>query len=71
MQAQNNNESVRYLHPIFDNVDIEKDIVFGEVVNFKGETEKLSLDVYTPVGDDGNKQACHIMDTWGRIQVRQ
>ena len=51
VQAQNNNESVRNLHPIFENVDIEKDIVFGEVVNFKGETENLSLDVYTPVGD--------------------
>jgi acetyl esterase/lipase len=50
-QAQSNNEPVRYLDTIFENVDIEKDIVFGEVINFKGETEKLSLDVYTPVGD--------------------
>ena len=52
LQAQDENESLRYLHPIFDNVDIEKDVVFGEVVNFKGETEKLLLDVYTPVGDE-------------------
>ena len=50
-QDGNKNESVRYLHPVFENVDIEKDIVFGEVVNHKGETENLSLDVYTPVGD--------------------
>ena len=50
-QDGNNNESVRYLHPIFENVDIEKDIVFDEVVNHKGETEKLLLDVYTPTGD--------------------
>ena len=45
-------DSVRYLHPIFENVDVEKDIVFGEVVNHKGETENLLLDVYTPVGDE-------------------
>ena len=50
-QPGKNNESVRYLHPIFENVDIEKDIVFDEVVNHKGETEKLLLDVYTPAGD--------------------
>ncbi|MCK4893349.1 MAG: hypothetical protein KAT07_05250 [Calditrichia bacterium] len=30
-------DSVRYLHPIFENVDIEKDIVFGEVVNYKAQ----------------------------------
>jgi len=44
-------DSVRYLHPIFENVDIEKDIVFGEEVNYKGENENLTLDVYTPAGD--------------------
>jgi acetyl esterase/lipase len=51
VQPENNNESVRYLDPVFENVDIEKDVVFGEVVNDKGETELLSLDVYTPAGD--------------------
>jgi len=30
---------------------VQKDIVFKEVVNHKGETENLSLDVYTLVGD--------------------
>ncbi len=50
-QDGNKNESVRYLHPIFENVDVQKDIVFGEVVNYEGETENLLLDVYTPVGD--------------------
>ncbi len=35
----------------FENVDIEKNIVFGEVINHKGETQNLSLDVYTAVGD--------------------
>jgi acetyl esterase/lipase len=50
-QDQGGNESVRYLNPIFDNVDVQKDIVFKEVVNHKGEKENLALDVYTPVGD--------------------
>ncbi len=50
-QEGNNDGSERYLHPIFENVDIQKDIVFKQVVNHKGEAEKLSLDVYTPVGD--------------------
>lgn len=51
IRHENANDSLRYLHPIFDSVDIEKDIVFGEVVNFKGERESLTLDVYTPFGD--------------------
>ena len=50
-QAGNNDGSERYLHPVFENVDIQKDVVFKEVVNHKGENEKLSLDVYTPAGD--------------------
>jgi len=50
-QEGSNHGSERYLHPIFENVDIEKDIVFGQVVNHKGEKEDLTLDVYTPVGD--------------------
>ncbi len=50
-QEGNNDGSERYLHPIFENVDIQKDIVFKQVVNHKGEAEKLSLDVYPPVGD--------------------
>lgn len=41
----------RYIVPIFDKVNIEKDIVFTEVMNEVGKMEKLRLDVYTPVGD--------------------
>lgn len=51
VQQENENEPQRYLDPVFEDVDVEKDIVFGEVVNYKGETKKLALDVYTPVGD--------------------
>ena len=43
--------SERYLNRIFDSVEIQRDIVFGETVNFKGEKQELLLDVYTPAGD--------------------
>jgi acetyl esterase/lipase len=41
----------RFLDPVFESVSIQKDIVFGESVNEKGETEKLKLDIYSPDGD--------------------
>ena len=44
-------DPVRYINPIFEKVEIEKDILFGEVINFDGKTEKLLLGVYTPDGD--------------------
>ena len=31
---------VRYLKPVFENIDIQKDIEFGQVTNFEGKTEK-------------------------------
>lgn len=45
------NDSVRYLHPVFAKVDIQKDVEFGEVTNFDGQKEKLLLDIYKPDGD--------------------
>jgi acetyl esterase/lipase len=42
---------VRYLNQVFENIDIQKDIEFGQVTNFEGKTEKLLLDAYTPQGD--------------------
>ena len=44
-------DPVRYLHPFFEKVVIQKDIEFGEATNFEGKTEKLLLDVYSPEGD--------------------
>lgn len=41
----------RYLESVFDQISVEKDIVFGQSVNEKGETQVLKLDVYSPVGD--------------------
>ncbi len=49
-------DPVRYLQPIFEKVEIQKDIEFGESTNFEGKTEKLLLDVYSPEGDKANKR---------------
>ena len=43
--------TIRYLHPIFENVVIQKDIEFAEVTNFQGKTGNLQLDIYSPEGD--------------------
>lgn len=45
------NDSQRYLLPVFDSVAVEKDILFGEVQNYKDSLEQLHLDVYYPYGD--------------------
>jgi predicted esterase len=50
-------DSVRYLEPVFDKVAIEKDVFFSEVINYKGEREKLLLDVYSPSGDTEKNRA--------------
>ncbi len=58
VSAKNPRDSkpIRYLNPVFEKVEIQKDIEFGEVTNFEGKTEKLLLDVYSPEGDKkGNR----------------
>jgi len=50
-KLKSGDEPKRFLDPIFENITIQKDILFAEVINFKGETEKLHLDVYTPTND--------------------
>ncbi|MEO9891947.1 alpha/beta hydrolase [Aurantibacter sp.] len=49
LNAQKNN--VRYLHTVFDHIEIEKDLIYGEAVNFQGEKQSLALDIYTPKND--------------------
>jgi dipeptidyl aminopeptidase/acylaminoacyl peptidase len=49
-------DSLRYIKPVFDSVDVKKDIVFSEVINYKDSLEKLHLDVYTPFGDNENNR---------------
>ncbi|MEJ7786339.1 MAG: alpha/beta hydrolase [Solirubrobacteraceae bacterium] len=42
---------VRYLDPVFTDVDVTKDVVFGQAVNNFGELQVLRLDLYKPAGD--------------------
>ncbi|MDO6438658.1 alpha/beta hydrolase [Cyclobacterium sp. 1_MG-2023] len=42
----------RYLNTVFEEVSIQKDVVFGEAVNAKGIKESLALDIYTPENDN-------------------
>ena len=46
----------RYIDTVFHKVEVKKDLVFGEAVNFEGKPEKLLLDVYSPLGDSLNKR---------------
>ncbi len=49
-------DSDRYLEPIFENVDILEDVVFGETTTMEGEIEKLLVDIYEPAGDKLKKR---------------
>jgi predicted esterase len=45
-------EGERYLDPVFDEVTVTKDLVFGSGPDFGGEgTQQLDLDLYEPAGD--------------------
>jgi hypothetical protein len=41
----------RYLNEVFADVQVTKDIVFGQAVNDKGENQILKLDLYQPADD--------------------
>ena len=45
-------DTVRYMISIFKEVTIEKDIIFGEVQNSNGRSQKLLLDIYMPTEDN-------------------
>jgi len=47
---------IRYLDLVFDSVQVSKDVFFGEVTNYRGKVEKLTLDVYTPFNDSEKKR---------------
>jgi predicted esterase len=43
--------SVRFVEPVFKDVDVTRDVPYGQAVNNRGELQELRLDLYTPVGD--------------------
>jgi acetyl esterase/lipase len=44
-------DGVRYVDPVFDDVDIARGLRFGQAVNDFGKVQKLRLDLYEPTGD--------------------
>lgn len=42
----------RYLEPVFDDVSITRDLVYGQAPGRDGTPEDLTLDLYEPAGDD-------------------
>ena len=51
---------VRYLDPIFDDVVVTRDVVYGAARNSQGVTQDLLLDLYQPAGDDATGRPLYI-----------
>jgi len=56
MNQQVKNSKIRYLDVVFDSVSVSKNVFFGEVINSTGKAEKLTLDIYSPSGDNQKKR---------------
>jgi len=56
IDQQEKNSNLRYLEVVFDSVTVSKNVFFGEVINSTGEAEKLTLDIYSPSGDNQKKR---------------
>jgi acetyl esterase/lipase len=41
----------RYLDPVFDEVQVDRDVVYRDTVDDRGRPVQLKLDIYRPVGD--------------------
>ena len=41
----------RYLDPVFDEVQVDRDVVYRDTVDSRGRPVQLKLDIYRPVGD--------------------
>lgn len=41
----------RYLDPVFDEIQVDRDVVYRDTVDDRGQPVQLKLDVYRPVGD--------------------
>jgi acetyl esterase/lipase len=41
----------RYLDPVFDDVEVTRDVVYRQTVDYRGNPVELALDIYRPAGD--------------------
>lgn len=58
---------IRYKDEIFPEVDITKDIVYGQNYNSTGELVELKMDVYEPHGDTEEKELWSYLSTVGGL----
>lgn len=56
MDQSSKNGQLRYLEVVFASVTVSKNLFFGEVINSTGEAEKLTLDIYSPSGDNQKRR---------------
>lgn len=48
--------AVRYIEPVFDEVERTEDVPYREAENVDGELQTLALDIYEPVGDTAEQR---------------
>ncbi|GAA4031682.1 hypothetical protein GCM10022409_14900 [Hymenobacter glaciei] len=51
VQAQIDTTGGRYYRPIFANVTVTPDVIYGTAVTYQGTTQTLLMDIYQPTGD--------------------
>ncbi len=51
---------VRYVDVLFGDPLVEKDIIYGEAINSRGEPETLKLDLYTPPEDEETSRGLYV-----------
>jgi acetyl esterase/lipase len=60
-----------YIDPTFSNIGIQKDIIFGSTVNYKGEPEDLLLDVYSPSEEKAENRPAMFLIHGGGFRPKQ
>jgi acetyl esterase/lipase len=49
-------EGTRYVHPVFDEVEVTRDVVYRSTTTYDGQPVDLRLDIYEPAGDDADER---------------
>jgi poly(3-hydroxybutyrate) depolymerase len=49
-------EGTRYVHPVFDDVEVTRDVVYRSTTTYDGQPIDLRLDIYEPAGDDADER---------------
>lgn len=49
-------EGTRYVHQVFDEVEVTRDVVYRSTTTYDGQPVDLRLDIYEPAGDDADER---------------